>query len=107
MDSERITKVGLNLGVLAAHTSRPREFTDYVRSRIRHNADDGKLELVWQEAGGPSVQPPARSGFGSALLKRVFEHQHSGEVQFDWQPRGLVYRLELPLADVTKDFQAA
>ena len=28
------------------------------------------VELLWQEEGGPPVQPPRRRGFGSRMLER-------------------------------------
>jgi PAS domain S-box-containing protein len=31
---------------------------------------DGIIELRWQEAGGPPVQPPKRRGFGTRMLER-------------------------------------
>ena len=33
-------------------------------------SDEG-INIVWQEAGGPAVAPPVRSGFGSTLLGRA------------------------------------
>ncbi|RKK02888.1 PAS domain S-box protein [Pseudoroseomonas wenyumeiae] len=32
--------------------------------------EDGMVELLWQEEGGPPVQPPQRRGFGSRMLER-------------------------------------
>ncbi|HLY05709.1 MAG TPA: HWE histidine kinase domain-containing protein [Rhizomicrobium sp.] len=53
----------------------------------------GYLTFVWLETGGPQVSPPTRTGFGSKLLKSLF---NSGEVEFARD--GLVYRVEIPLA---------
>jgi two-component sensor histidine kinase len=50
--------------------------------------DDGAVELVWSESGGPPVVPPKTKGFGSTLIERSFE-----AVSFDYRPSGLLCRL--------------
>ncbi len=62
-------------------------------------AQDGqpRLELVWSESGGPQVAAPTRTGFGSTVIAGSIRQQLGGEVSFDWQPTGLVCRLEMPL----------
>jgi two-component sensor histidine kinase len=64
---------------------------------------DGGLVLAWREEGGPRVAgPPARAGFGTALLRQVVEYQHEGRVELDWRPQGLACTLRLPLAEVAE-----
>jgi two-component sensor histidine kinase len=50
------------------------------------------LKLTWKEAGGPPVSPPARSGFGTALLSATL-----GSARIDYAPDGLVYEAEIPV----------
>jgi two-component sensor histidine kinase len=48
-------------------------------------ADAGdRLSLIWQEHGGPPVQPPQRSGFGTRLLRRSGE-----DAELDFSPEGV------------------
>jgi PAS domain S-box-containing protein len=35
-----------------------------------HSGEEGMVELLWQESGGPPVQAPKRRGFGSRMLQR-------------------------------------
>ncbi len=68
--------------------------------RQRHQ-DQELIELVWQETGGPAVQPPAQRGFGSRLLERGLKHDLAGEVELAFEPGGLCFRARIPVpADI-------
>jgi two-component sensor histidine kinase len=63
-------------------------------------ADPGgerRLTLVWSERGGPRVAPPARSGFGTRLLRRALGADLDGTVTLDFDPAGVVCTFEFPL----------
>jgi PAS domain S-box-containing protein len=63
----------------------------------------GDYELVWRESGGPAVAgPPARSGFGLAMLDRVATAQLGARIERDWRPDGLVVRFVAPLAGIAR-----
>jgi PAS domain S-box-containing protein len=47
-----------------------------------------KLTITWTERGGPAVAPPARRGFGTRLLERLF-HQEGGSIGLNYAPEGL------------------
>jgi two-component sensor histidine kinase len=47
------------------------------------------LTLVWRESGGPPVQPPTRSGFGSDLLRRLSETAGTDHA-LEFAPTGVV-----------------
>ncbi len=49
----------------------------------------GGFEIVWSEAGGPSVAAPTRRGFGSTLIERVTGRELGGAVSLDFRPEGL------------------
>jgi PAS domain S-box-containing protein len=53
----------------------------------------GGFELTWTESGGPTVPPPARSGFGSTLLEQVTGREINGEASVDYRPSGVTARL--------------
>ena len=62
--------------------------------------DDGerpRLVLTWREHDGPPVSPPSRRGFGSRLIERGLAAELSGEAQIDFQPEGVVCRIEAGL----------
>ena len=80
-------------GALSSPTGRI-SLTAHVQS-----AENGEeLRIVWQENGGPAVEPPAVAGFGTTMLTQALEYQHEGRAELDWRKEGLVCRLTLPLA---------
>lgn len=59
------------------------------------------FNLTWAEQGGPKVQQPERTGFGTRLITRVLASDFDGIVRIDYQPSGVVCSLVSPLASVT------
>ncbi|HKP78882.1 MAG TPA: sensor histidine kinase [Phenylobacterium sp.] len=59
-----------------------------VQIRWRRLAE-GRVELVWQESGGPPVSPPTRRGFGSRLLQQGLSRGARPVVNTDYAPDGL------------------
>lgn len=57
---------------------------------------DGKFAISWTERGGPSVTPPRRRGFGTAVIEPLAERAVSGEVTLDYGPAGFGWRLTCP-----------
>jgi len=58
------------------------------------------LVVRWAERDGPPVAPPARSGFGTIVIKRNPEARLKGQVELDLPPDGLSWTLTAPLAEV-------
>ena len=56
-----------------------------------------RIKLIWTESGGPPVREPTRRSFGTRLINRLAEQLH-GEVRMKYQPAGLVYEVDVPLA---------
>ncbi|HEX8570825.1 MAG TPA: PAS domain S-box protein [Caulobacteraceae bacterium] len=55
-----------------------------------------RIDLLWDETGGPPVAPPDDEGFGSRLL-RVTARELGGEAAADFRPQGLRWTLSFPL----------
>ncbi len=53
------------------------------------------LTLVWSESGGPAVQAPTRTGFGTRIIQSSFKGSNRGSVTFDWRSEGLQCTLQL------------
>jgi PAS domain S-box-containing protein len=70
--------------------------TGRVTVSITVNQRSGGLIMDWNETGGPAVTPPTRRGFGSLIIERTVRDQLTGEVDFDWHPGGLRFRMALP-----------
>ena len=58
--------------------------------------DDSSIELLWTEEGGPTVQPPARRGFGSSLIERALALETGGRAAIQYLPGGVVCEIFLP-----------
>ncbi|TPI26624.1 PAS domain S-box protein [Mesorhizobium sp. B3-2-1] len=58
-----------------------------------------RLNLIWSELGGPEVSSPSRRGFGSRLITGGLAADLEAEVALEFQPQGLVCRIDAPLPD--------
>jgi two-component sensor histidine kinase len=58
---------------------------------------DGVLVVDWHETDGPATREPEYSGFGTALIRGLVEHELNGQVSLDFQPQGLECRIQVPL----------
>ncbi|MND40641.1 Blue-light-activated histidine kinase [compost metagenome] len=67
--------------------------------------DDGepKIRLVWEESGGPLVSEPSRKGFGTTIIQRHAIAAFGGQVDVEFRPEGLVWRLVAPRANLERD----
>ena len=65
----------------------------YIDLKWSHEAN-GRLNLRWIETGGPTVEPPARRGFGGRVIEQMIA-QLKGESRFDWRAEGLVCEITL------------
>jgi hypothetical protein len=52
----------------------------------------------WTERGGPTMSPPERRGFGTVVMQEMVEHSVDGDVDLDYAPSGLTWRLSCPAA---------
>lgn len=65
----------------------------------RDGAVTRRLCIEWIERDGPPAAEPVHRGFGSTLLQRVLTIQCGADIRFDFQPAGLRFHMEAPLAD--------
>lgn len=67
--------------------------------------DDGepKIRLVWEESRGPLVTEPSRKGFGTTIIQRHAVAAFGGQVDVEFRPEGLVWRLTAPRANLERD----
>jgi PAS domain S-box-containing protein len=62
-----------------------------------------RMQLRWQESGGPPVAPPGRKGLGSRLIEGGLAQELEGEVRFAYEPSGVVCQIVMPLPHVELD----
>jgi two-component system CheB/CheR fusion protein len=72
------------------------------RVQVQWQVADGdgerRLRLEWRESKGPTVVPPKRRGLGSRLIERGLAHQLNGAAQLHFEPTGVHFSLDAPLA---------
>ncbi len=61
------------------------------------DADGETLRLTWKERGGPPVTAPRERGFGSLLIEDGLRFETGGRCEIEYQPEGVVCRIEMPL----------
>lgn len=57
-------------------------------------AGQSRVHFLWRESGGPAVEPPKHVGFGSTLVDRSARYELDGKAEIDYQPTGVVCRIE-------------
>ena len=60
----------------------------------------GPVRLVWQEHGGPRVESPSRSGFGTKMIEVVIRSELSAEVDMTYAPDGLRCEIAFTPSDI-------
>ncbi|MEO8619044.1 MAG: PAS domain S-box protein [Sphingomicrobium sp.] len=62
---------------------------------------DAAFHLEWIESGGPPVEPPKRSGFGTMLIKRNPARALKAQVDCEYSADGFRWSLDSPLSSVS------
>jgi PAS domain S-box-containing protein len=60
-------------------------------------AERSRLNLRWQEQGGPPVTRPTHRGFGRRMMERSLANELGGEVRIHYDPAGVVCTVDIPL----------
>lgn len=61
---------------------------------INRMGDDRHLSFSWREHGGPSVSPPARTGFGTRMIERMLRRHVRGDAAIHYAPSGVRFEIE-------------
>ena len=62
-----------------------------------------QLVLVWQETGGPRVEAPRKSGYGTGVVRDLIPYEFGGTVDLSFAPEGVRCRLEIPFDRISSD----
>jgi two-component sensor histidine kinase len=65
--------------------------------------DEQRINLVWEEIGGPPVKEPSRQGFGTTIIRRHAVAAFGGQVDVDFRSEGLIWRLVAPRANLERE----
>lgn len=63
---------------------------------------DGRLTMRWIESGGPTVEPPDHSGFGTRVIRQTLQDELAGEADMQFEPGGLKCTIQFPWTDRTR-----
>jgi two-component sensor histidine kinase len=63
--------------------------------------------MRWQEAGGPTVIPPQKEGFGHSVIVRLLEHGVGGKVLLTYLPEGVDWKISAPAVAVLQSGKGA
>jgi PAS domain S-box-containing protein len=97
LQASSVQAIGLALHELATNAGKYGALsTDTGRVDICWGADSDTFTMSWTERDGPPVSPPARLGFGSTVVDSMAKLSVGGEVQFDYAPSGVQWRLTCP-----------
>jgi two-component sensor histidine kinase len=58
------------------------------------------LTITWREVGGPPVEAPVQSSYGSCLVRDLIPHELDGAVDLTFPTEGAYCKITIPLADV-------
>jgi PAS domain S-box-containing protein len=71
-----------------------------VRWDVQRLGDEARLRIVWEEAGGPRVDPPRRRGFGSTMIEHALRADPGSEARLEFAPTGVRCVITLRMDDV-------
>jgi two-component sensor histidine kinase len=92
--------IGLALHELATNAGKYGALSvDAGRVDVRWRLDGDTFVMSWTERNGPLVSPPGRRGFGSTVVDSMAKLTVGGNVELDYAPSGLMWRLTCPAAN--------
>lgn len=58
---------------------------------------EGRFRLRWEERGGPPVEQPRRTGFGTRMIEGGLAAELQGQVRIEYRPQGVLCTVDAPL----------
>ena len=98
--------IGLALHELATNASKYGALSVAVgRVDVRWRLEGDTFMMSWTERNGPPVSPPERRGFGSTVVDSMAKLSVGGEVQLDYAPSGVTWRLTCRAANALEAWE--
>jgi PAS domain S-box-containing protein len=89
--------IGLALHELATNAGKYGALsTDRGRVNVCWGTVGDVLTMSWTERDGPPVSAPKRRGFGTTVIETMAKHSLDGEIDLDYAPSGVIWRLVCP-----------
>jgi len=67
---------------------------------LKTEKDTPRLRMIWQEKGGPPVDPPGHKGFGHVVMDRITGQALGGTSRAQFHPEGVNWQLDVPAASI-------
>jgi PAS domain S-box-containing protein len=100
LNSAAAQTLGLALHELATNAGKYGALsTDKGQVDVCWSHADDSFAMNWTEHDGPPVRRPTRRGFGTTVIDSMARRSLGGEVELDYAPSGLVWRLTCPAAN--------
>ena len=94
--------LAMGLGELATNAAKHGALsTTEGRVELRWSLRDAVIEMEWREHGGPPVESPQITGFGSFLLGQALAVELGRPAELVYAPDGLICRLWAPVASAS------
>jgi PAS domain S-box-containing protein len=61
------------------------------------DGESGRVKIEWRESGGPSVVKPAKTGYGTSLIREMIPHELGGAVDLAFLTEGVCCQIDVPL----------
>jgi PAS domain S-box-containing protein len=74
---------------------------------VSWGTNGGAFKMRWTESEGPPVSAPQRRGFGTIVMDVMAERSVGGNVDLDYAPSGVTWRLTCPAANALESWDAA
>jgi PAS domain S-box-containing protein len=58
------------------------------------------FHMTWRESGGPTVNQPARKGFGSMVITATVSRTFNGKAELEYRPEGVYWELTAPMGSL-------
>lgn len=66
-----------------------------------HSEGEGQtFHMSWRERGAVDVSPPAKTGFGSVVIRQMVESSLDAKVELDYSPGGITWLMGCPAKEV-------
>jgi PAS domain S-box-containing protein len=73
-----------------------------VRWNRRFNGS-ARFVVDWRETGGPSVETPKKTGYGTSIVRELIPYEFGGAVDVSFAPEGMQCRLEIPFDRISAE----
>lgn len=105
VDDRGATPLALLVHELATNASKYGSLSTAAgRVDVTTRVTDGRVDIRWEESGGPPISsPPDQAGFGTMLSELSIVQQLGGAIQRDWRPAGLVVTVLVERSRLARD----